>query len=153
MSSSKPYSCYNKWNSSHSFPFSSTMPHTFWNKDTNTPPYSTAFPKQCKHFLWRKVAFSLCLSCCHTFFHLDTLLAKNPNAIKVKTKTSNDTVLHLFVLSNRNGILENNSLFSKMVKLLNWKITMHVPSKIEQGGFNPYCCFLKCIHQYSLPTG
>jgi len=56
---------------------------------------------------------------------LDTLLKKNQNSIKVRSKnTTNNTALHL--LSDRNGISSNTKDSKKAVKLFVRKTIMHM---------------------------
>ena len=94
------------------------MLHSFRNKDTNAKKNLQTFPNDVDSFYNGKLPFHLACDIAAHISILDILLKSYQNAIKVPSKKTNDTALHLYLLSTGNGISSNNKSFKMTVKFL-----------------------------------
>jgi len=76
------------------------------------------FPNDVNSFYEGKLPFHLVCDIAAHISILDTLLKSYWNAIKVPSKKTNNTALHLYLLSSGNGISSNNKSFKMTVKFL-----------------------------------
>jgi len=76
------------------------------------------FPNDVNSFYDGKLPFHLACDVAAHISILDTLLKSYQNAIKVPSKKTNNTALHLYLLLEGNGISSNNKSFKMMVKFL-----------------------------------
>jgi len=116
------------------FPF---LPQCYIHSETRTQTLIKVlqtFPNDVNSFYNGKLPFHIACEVATHISILDTLLKRNQNAIKVTSKKTNDTALHLYLLSERNGISSNTKSFKMMVKFL-VKNIMHFCCKIIMDGY------------------
>jgi len=93
------------------------------------------FPNNVNSFYDGKLPFHFACEVAAHILILDTLLKRNQNAIKITSKKTNDTALHLYLLSEGNGFSSNTKSFKMTVKFLVKKIIMCCCGKTIMDGY------------------